>query len=232
MIEFHKFVPQFGMRDASPFCLKLETYLRLAELAHVKTQLMDPSDAPKQKLPYIIDNGETIADSALCISYLKKKYGDPLGDGLTPEQKALGHALCVMLEERTYWVMFYTRWMMPDYQKIVLETWFGAVPAPMRDEITKKVIEDMKVGLRAQGLSRHSENEIFQFGIADVRAFEDALGDKPYLLGDKPAEYDATGYAFLANICAKPFVSPLSEYVESSKPLTAYIARVERAAFG
>jgi len=193
---------------------------------------MDPSEAPKQKLPYIVDDGGTIADSALCISYLKQKYGDPLGDGLTTEQKALGHALCVMLEERTFWVMFYTRWMMPDYQKIVLETWFGGVPAPMRDEITGNVIKEMKAGVLFQGLGRHSEDEIFQFGVADVTAFENALGDKPYLLGDQPSAYDATGYAFLANMCAKPFVSPLSEYVESSKPLTAYIARVDKAAFG
>jgi len=232
MIELYKFVPQFGMRDASPFCLKLETYLRLAALAHTKTELMDPSEAPKQKLPYIVDDGETIADSALCIAYPKKKHGDRLDDGLTTEQKALGHALTIMLEERTYWVMVYTRWMMPDYQKIVLEAWFGGVPAPMRDEITATVIKDMKAGLHSHGIGRHSQDEIFRFGVADVTAFENALGGKPYLLGDRPSEYDATGYAFLANICAKPFVSPLSDYVESSKPLTAYIARVGKAAFG
>jgi glutathione S-transferase len=232
MIELFKFVPQFGMRDASPFCLKLETYLRLAELAHMKTELMDPSEAPKQKLPFIVDDGETIADSALCISYLKKKYGDPLGDGLTTEQKALGHALRVMLEERTYWVMVYTRWMMSEYQPVTLEAWFGAVPAPMRDEITANVIKEMKAGMLAQGIGRHTQDEIFQLGVADVAAFEGALGGKPYLLGDRPSEYDATGYAFLANICAKPFASPLSDYVESSKPLTDYVARVDKAAFG
>jgi len=228
MIELYKFVPHFGMRDASPFCLKLETYLRLSGLDYTATQLMDPSQAPKQKLPYIVDDGETIADSALCIAWLKKKYGDPLGDGLTPEQKAFGHALAVMLEERTFWVLFYTRWMMPQYQPVTLETWFGAIAAPMRDEIAAGV----KAGLHAQGLGRHAQDEIFQFGVADVKAFEDTLGDRPYLLGDSPSEYDATGYAVLANICAKPFTSPLSDYVESSKPLMAYIARVDKTAFG
>jgi len=34
MLEFYKFVPQFGMRDASPFCLKLMTYLNLADIPH------------------------------------------------------------------------------------------------------------------------------------------------------------------------------------------------------
>lgn len=232
MIDFFKFPPAFGMREASPFVLKLEAYLRLAGLDYKTTEVTDPRKAPKGKLPYIIDGGKTIADSSHCIAYLKEKYGDPLGKGLTAEQHAIGHAVKTMLEERTYWTMVYTRWMIPENQKLVLDTWFGMIPKLIRGFITGKIVKDMRKGMYAHGIGRHSEAEIFAFGVQDMQAFEAVLGDKPYLLGDTPSEYDASGYGFLANIMAKPFPSPVSEYIGSSKALSAYIERVEKKAFG
>jgi hypothetical protein len=32
MIKVHQFAPAFGLPNASPFCMKLETYLRMAGL--------------------------------------------------------------------------------------------------------------------------------------------------------------------------------------------------------
>lgn len=232
MIEFFKFPENFGMRDASPFVLKLETYLKLAGVDYETTIITDPRKAPKGKLPYIKDNGQTIADSSICIEHLKQNYGDPLGADLTPEQHGIGHAVKTMLEERTYWVLVHTRWIDPEYQHITLDAWFGDIPGIIRGFITKKIIKDMKVAMAGHGIGRHSPEEIFAFGLKDLRAFEAVLGDKPYLLGDAPSEYDATGYGFLANFMAEPFPSPMSEYIANSKPLTAYIERVGQAAFG
>ena len=231
MIEFFKFPPNFGMRDASPFVLKLETYLRLAGLDYETTILSDPRKAPKGKLPFIRDNGQTIADSSIIIDYLKQTYGDPLGEGLNPEQKAVGHAVKTMLEERTYWVLVHTRWMEPKYQPITLNAWFGNLPFPIRPLIMKKVIRDMRKGMYAHGISRHSPEQIYAFGLRDIQAFEDVLADKPFLLGERVSEYDATGYGFLANFMAEPFPSPISDYIASSKTLLDYIERVAAKAF-
>ena len=232
MIEFFKFPENFGMRDASPFVLKLETYSRLAGLDYKTTIISDPRKAPKGKLPFIIDNGQKIADSAICIEYLKTTYGDPLGKGLSEEQHAIGHALQTMLEERTYWVLVHTRWIDPKHQPIVLEAWFGSIPGFIRGFITRKIIKDMIAGMRSHGIGRHTPEEIFEFGLKDLRAFETVLGDKSFLFGDKPSAYDATGYGFLANFMAKPFPSPMTEYIAASKTLSAYIERVEKKAFG
>ncbi|MCF6219912.1 MAG: glutathione S-transferase family protein [Robiginitomaculum sp.] len=232
MIELYKFVPQFGIRDASPFALKLETYLRLAGLDFESIEIMSPVKAPKAKIPYIIDGDQTIADSSLCIGYLKDKYGDKLGKNLSLKQHAIGHAVKTMLEERTYWVMVNMRWMDEDKHQLMKETWFDAIPALIRGLIFKKIIKDMAKGMYAHGIGRHTDAEIMAFGLDDLAAFEAVLGDKPYLLGDVPSEYDATGYGFLANFMAEQFPSPLSEYIAGSKTLIAYIDRVEKKAFG
>ena len=232
MIEFFKFPKNFGMRDASPFVLKLETYLKLAGLDYKTTIIADPRKAPKGKLPYIIDNGQTIADSSICIEYLKRTYGDSLGEGLSAEQHAIGHAVKTMLEERTYWVLVYSRWIEPKHQRIVFDAWFGSIPGFIRGFITRKIIKDMTTAMHGHGIGRHAPEEIYAFGLKDLQAFESILGDKPYLLGDKPSEYDATGYGFLANIMAKPFATPMSKYIASSKTLNTYIDRVGKKAFG
>ncbi len=233
MIEFYKFAPQFGTRDASPFCLRLMTYLRLAEVPHNTHEIMDPRKAPKQKMPFIIDEGKPMGDSEQIITYLKSKYGDPLGKGLTDQQRAITHAFNVMFAERYYWAaMIYPRWVRSEHRQLLIDTWFGMIPKLMRGFITKGIFKDIAKAAQGHGIGRHSEAEIYALGLSDIKAVEAQLGDKDFLLDNTPREVDATAYAFLVNTAGKVFVTPLSQYVDGSEKLMAYIKRVEAAAFG
>ena len=232
-IEFYTFPPKFNMRNASPFCLKLETYLALAGLEHSRHEIMDPRKAPKAKMPYIVCDGVEIGDSELIISHLKAKFGDPLGEGLRDQQKAISHAMSVMLAERYYWVaMIYPRWVKPDHRALLTEAWFGAIPKLLRGFITKKIYKDMEKVAQAQGVSKHAEAEIYALGLSDVKALEAQLGDKDFMLDDKPRELDVSAYAFLSNTRSDIFKTPLSQYIQSRPKLLAYIDRVDIAAFG
>lgn len=51
-------------------------------------------------------------------------------------------------------------------------------------------------------------------------------------MGDTPREIDATAYAFLENTRGDVFDSPVTDYVNNSPKLMAYIDRVDKAAFG
>src|SRR5690606_15668734 len=131
MITLYHFGPAFGLPDPSPFCIKVDLYLRAAGLEfecnpgfqHLRT-------APKGKLPYIDDDGTRIADSEFIISHLKAKYGDPLDGGLGAEQRAVAHAFTKMMDENLYWCMMYSRWLDPRTWPTVRETLFGKLPAP------------------------------------------------------------------------------------------------------
>ena len=80
MIHLHAFAPLWGLVDVSPFATKVDVYLRLVELPYklVPFSMESFTAAPKGKLPYIVDEHETIADSSSIVDYLKKKYSDPL----------------------------------------------------------------------------------------------------------------------------------------------------------
>lgn len=233
MLEFYKFVPQFGLRDASPFCLKLMTYLNLAEIPHKTIELMDPRKGPKEKLPYIVDKGEAIGDTEIIIRHLKQTYGDPLGEGLSESDKAISHAFSIMFAERFYWASaVYPRWVRKEHRELITETWFGMIPKPLRGFIVRPIFKEMEKTVMGHGIGKHSPEEIYELGLADIQAVEAQLGDQIFLLGDMVREIDASAYAFLANTRCELFQTPLCQYVRNSPKLMAYIDRVDERAFG
>ena len=54
------------------------------------------------------------------------------------------------------------------------------------------------------------------------------LGDKPYLMGEKPCGVDATAFGALAGILTPFFASKLRSEVERFGNLTAYVDRMMR----
>lgn len=103
MITLYQFQPALGCRNPSPFCLKLETYLRMVELPYKIADEADVRKAPKKKLPYIQDGDRTIADSSFIIDYLKQTYGDPLDNGLSLPAQGTLLAFQRLMEDNLYW---------------------------------------------------------------------------------------------------------------------------------
>lgn len=51
------------------------------------------------------------------------------------------------------------------------------------------------------------------------------LGDKPFLMGERPASVDAIAFAVLAQLLTPVFDRPLRRRAEGFGDLTAYVAR-------
>jgi len=233
MIELFKFGPGFGLRETGPFVLKVMTYMKLADIPFKETIQGDPRKAPKKKIPYINDDGVEIGDSTFIIKHLKSKFGDPLAEGWSEEQLATGHALKVMLEERTYWAsMIYPRWVKKDHHKIIADTFFTEIPSFLRMPIFGRIAKGVTKAAVGHGIARHTDDEVYALGIEDVKAVENLLGSKKFVLGDKPAEVDATVYPFLYGSSAEIFPTPIQAYIQNSKTLSAYLERMEKTVFG
>lgn len=82
MITLFQFPPAFNVPNVSPFCLKLETFLRLAGLEYQVKPVMDPRKGPKGKLPFITLDGKAIADTAIIMRTLQQYYEFDLDAGL------------------------------------------------------------------------------------------------------------------------------------------------------
>ncbi len=225
MITFYQFPRLLGVPNMSPFCLKLETWLRMAELKYDIHEVADPRKAPKGKLPYINDDGTVIADTALIIDYLKKQYSVTLDQHLSVTDRAVAHAFGIMLEDHLYWALMYNRWVDENWPK-VRDTFFSALPAVIKSVVPLMAQKNMKDALDGHGMGRHSRDEIYEMANQDLKAVADYLADKPYLMGDQPCTVDATLFSFLCNIVDVPLRSPMKEYLLKCDNLKRYKERI------
>ncbi len=227
MIKLYQFAPAFGLPNASPFCMKLETYLRMAGLPYELVNSGDVMKAPKRKLPYIDDGGTVVADTSFIIEYLKGKYGDPLDAALSPPERALATAFQRLLEENLYWAVVHTRWVQEDGWALTKAAFFGAMPIPLRWVVPSLARRSLLSEMRGHGMGRHNAQEIHAIGCRDVTAVADFLADKPYMLGQQPSSLDATAYAFMANLLWAPVDSPIRRHAQGRPNLEAYCQRMK-----
>jgi len=216
-----------GLPDVSSFVTKLETALRLGGLAYERVEVGNPAQGPKGKLPFVeLENGEVIGDSTLILERLKETHGLDLDDGLNPREKAISHAVQRMIEERLYWVLVYSRWIEPVNQWFERDLFFGQVPVLIRPIIYRSAVKTVTTALHHHGLGRHSREEIYALGTADIDALATLLADQPFLFGEAPSLVDATAFAILVNIVTPAVESPLKQAVKAYDTLLHYTARM------
>ncbi|MBV6447808.1 glutathione S-transferase family protein [Nitrosomonas sp.] len=225
MLKLYQFERSWGIPNLSPFCCKIETYLRMAGIEHdIKPAL--PMRAPKGKLPYISDNGKTLGDSRFIIEYLKSTYKN-LDNGLTGEELAISTAMQRLLEEHLFWVALYSRWQYTDENwQVNKQAIFGVLPPIIRDIAANRWRKKIQQQIYGHGMGRHQAEEIFALGKQDIDALSDYLGHKPYFFGDHPTTLDASAFGLLINISGCPIESPLKEYALTKENLTAYNTRI------
>ncbi|MDB5219784.1 MAG: hypothetical protein JWO86_7711 [Myxococcaceae bacterium] len=226
MITLHTMPGTDKVESMSPFCMKVEIYLKLQKVPY-KVFLGDPRKAPKGKLPIIEVEGRRIADSSAILAYLEDKADKPLDRALDAASRARSHVLKRLFEESLYFVMVWSRWgddagweeVRPRIEKVIPAALRWFVPGIIRKKVIASTV--------AQGIGRHTPDEIYAFGKADLEAISGMLGDGPYLLGAELHTIDVIAYAFLANIVrwAKP--SPLTDVARGLPNLEAYLKRID-----
>lgn len=229
MIQLYQFAPAFGLPNASPFCMKLETYLRMAGLPFEmqRFKLQQLQGAPKGKMPFIVDGNRTVADSSLIIDYLKLTYGDPLDSWMNAEQCAVALSWQRLLEEHLYWAVLYTRWIEPEGWALTRPAFFAGLSAPLSLIVPPLARRGMARELNGHGMGRHSREEIHALGCRDISALADFLGNKFYLMGEQPCSLDAVAYGFLANILWVPLESALKRQSQKHPGLERYCQRMK-----
>jgi glutathione S-transferase len=225
MITLYGFGPAFGLPDPSPFVTKAEVLLKMAGLPY-KTDTGGFNKAPKGKLPYIVDDGNTIADSTFIRWHLEKKYHIDLDRGLDAEQRAIAWAFEKMLEDHLYWAVVHERWMDDANFDKGPRTFFRKIPAPLRPFLVPMIRRQVRRALHGQGMGRHAPEEIVALGTRSIDATADFLGTKPFLMGSEPTGVDATAFAFIAGLLCPVFDTKLRTAAERRDNLRRYVGRV------
>lgn len=229
-ITLYKFGSVGEALDLSPFCVKVEAYLRLRGLAFEAVK-MPPMRAPRGKLPYIELGGEVIADSSEIVRRLER-HGAALDEGLTPTQRARARFIQSALEEHLYFALVYFRWFDEEGWRAfspILSAYFKSmgVPGPAAAVARKMARRGTHKNLDGQGMGRMPREEIERIGRELLDALDATLGEGDFLLDDQPRAVDTSAFGMLEIILVGgPTSSPLTHHARSLPALTEYFTRL------
>jgi hypothetical protein len=67
---------------------------------------------------------------------------------------------------------------------------------------------------RLQGYGRHSENEVVQIGKDDLKAINDYIGNKKFIMGDEICDLDASVFGMLTQFVYHD-KGPINHFINS-----------------
>jgi len=225
MITLYGFGPNFGLPETSPYVTKTEVQLRMAGFQFRKEQVF-PEQSPKGQLPFVNDGGELIADSTFIRIHLERKYGVDLDAGLSARQRGEAWAIERMVENHFGLAVGYTRFFIPENFAKGPAHFFDHVPEPRRGAMREAMMQRVREAFLAQGLLRHTREEIEALGVRSLEALSALLGDKRFMMADRPTGVDAVCFAMLAALITPFFDSPLARRAEPLANLCAYVDRM------
>lgn len=220
----------------SPFCLKLESWLKLHGIKYQNVDHKCKFRSKKGMLPFIELNGEEIADSNIVIETLSKKFDKSMPAQLSQDQKNVQHAMIAMVENHLHWTVVY--WKSKDVDNILkgyklnLQSAIGSkAPASLLNFYFKYTF--CRKGLkkvRSNGMGVHTAEEIENFGKKDLQTLSEMLGDKEFFFGDEPAMLDLVVFSHVAQLVMvdKEYSCALRDYLEADcKNLVGLVNRMK-----
>ena len=220
-----------GLPAGGPFDLKLLSWLELANIPYEQAFQDDTRKGPKRKNPWIELDGERIGDTEIIIDLLGKRFDVDLDDGLTPAEKALGHAWRRTFEDHFHQVLEWELLLHPAGASFMQAGAERAMPPVVGRLVFKMMQRQMRLQLDARGIARHAPEVIERKGRADIDALAAFLGDKPFLLTDHPVMADTAVFGLLAPMVYWPMATPVAQYARTVPNIKAYCERMKARCF-
>jgi len=210
-----------GVMNASPFCMKVELFLKLAGLPYTVDDKTPPFKAPKRKLPALRDGDALVADSEAIVAHLQRQYAAQLPAALRVPESGPQLALRRLLEEDLYFAMLWLRWIDDTGFALTGKAFFSFLPGPLGPWVAALVRRKMRRDLVGQGMGRHTPEEIAARACADLDAVAAMLGEQAFFAGAAPGAIDCCAYAFLAGILFVPLETAVKRHLPARASIRA-----------
>jgi len=199
--------------NLSPFCVKIETWLRVHKLAHeVIGSYFNRSQ--NGLVPFVEINGRQIADSQLILFELQKHFG--IKEAESPGRVGISRIVDRMIEGSTFYALQYTRICKNTAQFLEKRNFGREIPAILRTMAVPYFRNRLKTRIDSQGYGKFAEVDVEEILRRDIAALDSLLGDnKFYGGGDQPCTADVTVFGHLATC----------EYIAMDQPVKALIGR-------
>ena len=224
MLTLYSYPTLFGVADNNGYGLKVFAFLKFADVPFIHRHTFDASQAPRQQLPYIVDDGEALGDSDTIIAHLIRRYQLTIDAGLTAAQHDTRHLISRMLDD-LYWVMSYSRWKDDEFWPAFRDAIRREHPT-VTDEGLNKARDYNFQRYHYQGIGRFAPAAVYERGLADLHVLADLVPPRDYMFGSKPTSVDAGIYGFIANIYFYSIETPLKKFVTSHSNLVRHCTAI------
>lgn len=211
--------------------MKLEAFLRIADIPYQNCYLDNTEGSPTGRLPFIRDNGITVADSELVMDYLESKLKFKVDGHLSQQQSICHHGFHRVIDEHLYWALQYSRYLEPDNFKTLSQALYHDVPPPFSTIKANKAKKQVQQQLQAQGLGRLSADDIYLKAEKDLQQLSLLLADRDWFGGDFVSKLDLSALAFFSHIVIEELPSPLQQSLQQFENLVAFQARAKQVIF-
>ena len=213
--------------SVSPFCAKLEAYLRLTGHPY-ETAIGDKFKAPAGTMPYVkMPNGSMLSTSTAVVDALEQA-GPGLDNALDDTARERGETLRELAEDQLYWPLLYSRFGDPAGWTHQVAAVRPIVPWLLRPVLIPVIKRSQVKRCAEHGWTEQAD--IYTRGVAVVDALADALGDGDWFLGDAPHSVDCAVWAPVMHASYTRSDNPLTAAVRGHDNLMAFVDRLAQRA--
>lgn len=227
MITLFTFPEAFGLRNVSPFCLKVEMAMTYLNMEFEIALESDPRKGPKDKLPFIIKDGVTYDDSELILKHLDEVSDGGLYGQLLPAEIAVGTAFARLVDDHLYWIMVASRWLEDDWFPNVKQGFFSSLPPLIGPLVAKIARGQVKKTYNLHGLGRHSKEQQMWFARRDLQAIGAIVSEEKYIVGKRLTVYDFSVASLLAGMLDNKPETWVTKLAQEYPALAEYAERVQ-----
>lgn len=211
--------------------MKLEAFLRIADIPYQNCYLDNSELSPTRRLPFIRDNGITVADSELIMDYLESKYKFKVDGHLSQQQAVCHHGFHRVFDEHLYWALQYSRYLEADNFKTLSQMLYHEIPPPFSHIKANKARKQVQQQLFAQGLGCLSADNIYLKAEKDLQQLSLLLADRDWFGGDFVSKLDLSAVAFFSHIAIVELPSPLQQSLQQFDNLIEFQHRAKQIIF-
>jgi len=219
--------------NASPFCLKVETFLKVLGVDYEAIGDFHNLDKfSRHKLPVVQYNQEIVQDSTNIVRFIDRvwgtthKYPKGIDDGMSDKDLATANLIRHAVEDSLAPLLVHFRWIYEPGWQVWKTGAFSQLPVFLTPFIPPMVRKQVRRSLIASGVGRYPESEMLDRAKEIIHAVSMQLGRNKFLFGDKFRSIDASVYGVLANIILFPMDSPLQKLACQYDNLVTYVKMV------
>jgi len=227
-------LPRAGcIPNLSPFALKLETWLRMANIKYENVSNEFTKQSVKGQIPFIELNGQQFADTNIIIEYLTRVFHVDFDQSLGERDRADARAYFHLIEESIRWCVIYNRSRNNKFfatSQGLINHFNGFTKFLFKHFLNERLRKSLMKTMHAQGYGRHSLDEIESICQRDLQALSTFLGDKRYLLGNNVTTLDATAFGHIAQAYWTPLLTEnIHRFMDTATPnLVDYMNRIRQ----